>query len=377
MAEVNNDRGIKWYSTREPLILIVLSTLAIVFFVAVSALSRTLHTRQELLGERWFRRATADQKAGHLDRAIGEFQAAELYSRDSFLSQLSLAQVLAVQGRTDEAYSYLLNLREQQPDNGTVNLELARILARKGDITQTTRYYHNAIYAIWPNDPDEHRIAVSLELIEFLFANNVNTQAQSELIAMASNLPTDAAVHTRVGNLFMKAQDYDHALEQFREAIRIDRRNSAALAGAGRASFELAHYTSARRYLEEALAITPNDSANTDLLTTVTLALDMDPFRRKISVSQRNQAVMEAFATAGARLQTCPPSTTESSFEDRWKEMKPHVSEAGLRRNPDLVESAMDLAFAVEEQSSSQCGAPSGKDLALLLVSKLHEGSER
>jgi hypothetical protein len=55
--------------------------------------------------------------------------------------------------------------------------------------------------------------------------------------------------------------------------------------------------------------------------------------------------------------------------------MKPRISEQELRQNPDLMEQAMDLVFEIERQTSATCGTPTGEDLALLLISKLHEGN--
>jgi len=384
----NGDQSLKWYSTREPVILLVLTTLTVLFFLAVSALSRIYHAQQEARGESWYQRGIADRQAGNLDRAISEFQAAELYSRGNFLYQLSLAETLAERGKIDEAYSYFSNLRERQPDNGTVSLGLARILAKKGDTNQAIRYYHNAIYSVWDSDPDQHRRAVRFELVDFLLRNNAKNQAESELIALAGNLPNDPALRTHVGDLFLEAQDYQHALEEFRDALRVDHHDAAALAGAGRAAYELAAYPSAKHYLQGAVAANPDDSASADLLKTVSLVLETDPFRRQLSASQRDRAVIDAFNAAGERLKDCPlPVTTtaqrsstptaEPPLDARWKAMKPQVTLQRLRHDPDFVNDAMDLVFTIEQQTSAQCGAPTGKDLALLLVSKLHEGSER
>jgi hypothetical protein len=55
--------------------------------------------------------------------------------------------------------------------------------------------------------------------------------------------------------------------------------------------------------------------------------------------------------------------------------MEPKVNQGDLRRNPDLAERAMDLVFEIERQTKAACGAPTGTDLALLLISKLHEGN--
>ena len=86
--------------------------------------------------------------------------------------------------------SYLINLWEREPENGHVNLELARIAAQKGETEQALRYYNNAIYATWPGDQEVERRDTRLELIEFLLSINAKAQAQSELIALAANLAT-------------------------------------------------------------------------------------------------------------------------------------------------------------------------------------------
>ncbi len=109
----------------------------------------------------------------------------------------------------------------------------------------------------------------------------------------------------------------------------------------------------------------------------------MDPFRRQISVAQRSQIVVEAFATAGERLKACgaargiraAEAASQSSLAESWAKMKPRITEEGLRRNPDLVEAAMDLVFDIERETSATCGTPAGADLALLLIAKLHEGN--
>jgi hypothetical protein len=55
--------------------------------------------------------------------------------------------------------------------------------------------------------------------------------------------------------------------------------------------------------------------------------------------------------------------------------MQPRISEAQLKRDPDLVEAAMDLVFEIERQTNATCGSPEGSDMALLLIAKLHEGN--
>ena len=151
----------------------------------------------------------------------------------------------------------MINLWDREPENGLVNLELARIAAQKGETEQALRYYHNAIYAIWPGDQEVERREIRLELIEFLLGINAKAQAQSELIALAANLDDDPSQHVRVGDLFLQAQDYEHALAEYRLSLKADRHNAAALAGAGRAAFELGRYDLAQRYLQAAVIANP------------------------------------------------------------------------------------------------------------------------
>ena len=72
---------------------------------------------------------------------------------------------------------------------------------QNGETEQALRYYHNAIYATWPGDQEVERRDTRLELIEFLLGTNAKAQAQSELIALAANLPDDPSQHALVGGV--------------------------------------------------------------------------------------------------------------------------------------------------------------------------------
>jgi tetratricopeptide (TPR) repeat protein len=365
---------------QQPVMLALLAVLAVICFLAVTGLSRVYHAQRDFLGDRWFTRGVADLSAQHYDSAVTEFRAALLYSRDNYTYQLHLAEALIGLKRTAEASTYLVNLWDRQPEDGLVNLELARIAVEKGQTEPALRYYHNAIYATWPADQEAKRRDARLELIAFLLRMNARAQAESELIALAENLGDDASEQARVGDLFVRTLDYERAFAAYRLSLKADRHDREALAGAGLAAFELGRYPQAHRYLQSAVTADPQDKASADLLKTTDLVLQMDPFQREISMAQRNRIVVEAFAAAGERIKACgsqkdsaASTSAQPTLAESWAKMKPRVTERGLQRDPDLVESAMDLVFNIERQTSTTCGTPAGKDMALLLIAELHE----
>jgi tetratricopeptide (TPR) repeat protein len=370
------------YLRQQPVMLAMLAVLAVIFFLAVTGLSRAYQAQRNSLGERWFTRGVADLSAKRFDKAVTEFRAALLYSRDDYPYQLNLAEALIGLKRTAEASAYLVNLWDRQPEDGLVNLELARIAVQRGQTEPALRYYHNAIYAAWPSDQEGKRRAARVELIEFLLNTDAEAQAQAELIALAENLGDDPAQQEHVGDLFLRARDYEHSLAVYRLSLKAARDNRAALAGAGWAAFQLGRYPLAERYLQAAVAGNSSDSQSADRLETTQMVLRMDPFRRQISVAQRDKIVVSAFTTAGQRLRSCGaarlpalPTASQSSLAASWAKMKPQISRQDLKRDPDLVEAAMALVFEIERQTSATCGTPAGADLALLLIARLHEGT--
>ena len=368
------------YLRREPVVLAVLSGLAIILILAVGGVSRVFHAQQDALAARWSARGEADLKARNFDAAVVEFRAALRYSRGDYGYQLSLAQALLGMKRTDEAYAYLINLWGREPENGLVNLELARIAASRGDTEHALRFYHNAIYATWPDNQETDSMNARLELIHYLLGINAKTQAQAELIALEATTGDNAAQEVQLGNLFLRAKDENHALEAYRRSLRLKRDNPEALAGAGKAAFQLGLYPMAHRYLESAVAISPGDKESAALLRTTRFVLHLDPFRAQLPVARRNRIVIEAFAAAGNRLKSCAaPANAHAApalvqnLTQQWTKLKPQITERGIRQNPDLANTAMSLVFNIERQTETECGAPTETDTALLLIASLHE----
>ena len=396
--------NLRLYLRQQPVMFAIFFVITVVFFLFVTELTRVHYAQREALGQRWFKRGVTDLNAKNYSAAVTDFRGALLYAPDNYDYQLNLAEALIGENKPGQASAYLLNLWDREPDNGEVNLELARIAAQQGRTRDAVRYYHDAVYAAWPSNQDERRHEARLELIELMLQMKSYGQAQAELIALSENVGSEPNWEEHIGDLFLQAGDPEHALGAFQRTLKTNRHDEKALAGAGTAAFRLAQYSLAEHYLLQALAQNSKDTQAADQLKTAQLVLQMDPYRRPLSEARRRRLVMDAFATAGQRLESCPmpappnqasiaaplPGNTgknvvlaganapitpaPATLSDQWAKLKPKMTERALRANPDLEDAAMDLVFRIERQTSVECGPPTGKDLALSLIAKLHEG---
>jgi tetratricopeptide (TPR) repeat protein len=373
MATEPRRLAISPYLQREPVTLALLALMAVAFFSAVGGLSRVYHAQQSSLADRWASRGVNDLNAHRYNAAGVDFHTALLYDRDNGAYQLSLAESLLGLHRFDEAHAYLINLWEREPDNGLVSLELARIAVHDKQTNQALRFYHNAIYATWPGNPDEARRRARLELIHYLLSIGANAQAEAELIDLAATVGDDASRQTELGQLFLQVGDHQRALAAFRLGLRLNPDDQPALAGAGQAAFAMGMYPVAQRYLGQAIAASPFDAASAERLKLTQFVLTWDPFRQ-IPILQRDKIVIDAFNTAGARLKTCTtPSATIQTLRQSWSSLNPQINLRALRANPDLVNTAMNLVFQIERQTQNTCAKPSDADQALFLIANLHE----
>ncbi len=374
-------------------VLLGLTVAAVAAFAAVSHLVNRFNANQQSRGRRLYAQGINDMNAGNPGRAVEEFRAALTCDSGNPQYQLNLGRALRDTGRLDEAESYLITLWQRTPEDGTINLALARVAARRDSLDDAIRYYHNAIYGVWASNADVNRRTSQVELIEFLLRRNARPQARAELVTLAASLPPDPELHLETAQLLAKAQDYPSALGEYEKAVMLDRGNAIALAGAGASAYNAGRYRSAERYLQSAVKAEPQDSESRRLLESASLVLSADPFVRHISDAERNRRISAAFARSGERLTTCaqekgvtldgPATADEASppalfaLQSRWLAMKrdlPHLRSPGETDLPDAI---MDLVFQIEHQTAKDCGEPQGVDQALLLISRDREAVDQ
>jgi tetratricopeptide (TPR) repeat protein len=356
-------------------------------FAVTGFATRLYHAQQKAIAQQWFARGQQELRAGRADRAVADFRTALVYQRDNSQIELRLAQALATANRTDEARSYLEDLRSREPENGPVNLELGRLAARQGDLRAALTYYHSAIYGDWAGqDAAPERRAARLELYHFLMSHGATAEAQAELMTLAATLPPDPNLHAEVGQLFLDAGENDQALKEFQSALQEDRHNLRALVGAGEAEFRLGRYSPARAYLERALRYAPRNPEIVRRFQIANAVLSLDPYAPGLPAAVRGHRVAEAFRLAMARLTECARAHGESlggpekgtpleSLYGRGARLRPRVKEPALRRDPDLITAVMDWVADVETLTASYCGPAQGLDEALVLVVREHGGA--
>lgn len=371
---------------RDILLLVVLSATAVALFLFTRAMATKQRQMDARVAAAWFRKAEGQVRAGDMERAIESFRKAASNDRDNREYVVALANALAAAGHNEEARQALLRLRESLPENAEINLYLARLAAKRGDVAEAVRYYHNALYGLWTgSEVDRERRKVRVELIHFLLDRHERSGALSEVLILGAEIPDgDAAAQIETGQLFLKAGDAQHALRHFMRAIGLNRNNTAALAGAGNAAFQLGDYVQAGRYLEAALAQGLSSESALQLLTVTKMISSNDPLAPHLTRQERNSRVLVDFEQSLRRLQSCLDQ--QSGKKDSMNlgleplkadalAMQSKLQPRNLRRDPELLRAGMELIYKIQEATSVSCGEPAGLDRALLLIGRKHSGA--
>ncbi len=378
-----------FWSLRRDTFLLIIFVLLILMFVITGFAVRVYHAVEGGFAEDWYTRGEADLRAGRAEAALADFRTALSYSHDNERYQLRLAQALMAVGQSREAGSeartYLLNLLEHEPGNGTVNLELARLAARDHSVSDALRFYHGAIYGEWEDDPVLRRRAARLELVEFLLDAGQEDAARGELIALAADLPDDPALQTKVGNLLLRVAGYDDALKLFRQALREEPHLAPALAGAGECYFQNGNYALAERYLARAVQQDPHLAQAAAMLDTAQAVLSLDPFNRRLDNMERARRAVLDFNSALMRLQNCAAQRgidlkatggdPLQALSAQAVQLQPRAQQRYLSRDSELLSQVMDTVFEIEQSTAHTCGEPQGMDLALLLMAREQGGT--
>jgi tetratricopeptide (TPR) repeat protein len=368
---------------REPLLVSILVLITILFSALTHSYSHAYDRRRVTLGVEWFERGKQELGNGRPAAAVEDFRTALLYNPRNWDYSMHLADALSQGHHTEQALNYYLGLWQSQPNNGPVNLQLARLSAQKDDVPGAERYFNGAIFGDWAENASANRLTASLEMINFYLERGDSGHAESQLIILSDNLPEDPQLHTRVADLYSRVGDDQRALKQYRQAAQLDPTYLPAVLGAGEAAFRIGDDPAAQTYLSNSLRLDESNAAAKNLLAVIQAVSLLNPYQRGISDSEKAKRALRAFAVAGNRLRSCatgPGSSAAASMEpflERGKQLKAMANARFLIQHPEEIDTLLDFSASAEKRAQSSCGEPTPDDSALLAIARRRETEER
>jgi predicted negative regulator of RcsB-dependent stress response len=403
--------------------LLMLGLAIVLGFSFTSLVVNGFNDKQNALAAEYYHTGLQALDAKHGSAAVGDFEAALVYSHDNFAYGLKLTDALVTSGATGEALAQLRAFREQRPGDAQVNLKLARLEAQREHVDDAVRYYQNAIEGTWPegDDPVVQRLAARFESADYLVRQGNREQAGQMLLALATVLPATSPEQGRLGDLFLRNGDPAEALKVYETALkpcRTERRSrivieggaaeeaavrplvsggegrgarcQSALLGAAKASFAAEGYERAGRYLEE---VQPETAESHELRLEFERMEALDPFARSATGKIRAERSVAAFHTAVQRLAGCGvpfaqalsrgEKSAKAEEPEEWSglakwasQLSPMMSERKAQGREDVIESTMRFAFQAEMAAQKSCGKGSLNDEALLLLARERLGAK-
>lgn len=295
-----------------------------------------------------------------------------------------LAEALADAHHTEEATNYFLSLRDLDPANGFINLELGRLARQRGDTAQAINYYRASTLGNWGTDSINLRRQVQLELSDYLIQNGDKVGARAELLVAAANAPETASLDILFGDKLQLANDPADAQSFYQKAIKLEPRNFEALSKAGNLAYNTGDYPAADRLLSRALRERPKSLENTSQLAELKSTADnaarvlsLNP-SRNLPVDERAEHLHADAIITRLRFNVCAarfdnaatlPSALQS-LKDQWQSAAELIDRRSALEDQANQDNLTQLVFNTEVQTSQFCGPPTGDNALLLLLAK-------
>ena len=370
---------------RDALTFFSLLVVTIVLLLVTLFLFRSFASHREDLARRWSARGQTALSSGRPDQAIFALRTALSYAPGERAYELLLAQALGAASHTEESYNYFLSLWETQPGDGFINLNLARLAAKKNETQAAINYYRAAIFGTWEGNGTVRRREVRLELAHYLIAHHDPGGARTELLIAGSNDLNDPAVDLALAPLLESVGDTYDALKQYDKVLGQEPDNGPALIASGRLQYQAGNFEEAHRLLERALPSRGATSSSEAVLSPEAKTMLDNSARilvlapsRKVPSKERVDRILKAREIAKSRLSSCnakisSSGSTASSLQNlaaAWSGREGTTGRSALLRDSNEQEHVMKLVFDTEAQTSTICGAPTGDDALLLLLAK-------
>lgn len=356
--------------------------IAIVFLViaGLATVDRLLERAQNSEGRRLAEHSYVDglrlRRAGKAEEAVEAFRKAHALERANSQYELELIDALIHAGKPEEADQLLRELLEREPNNGRANLYAAHLRLAEGKIAAAESYYHRAIYGEWPNNASAQRIAVRMELAEFLAARGKQEELLAELLPLQEETANNPEAQRRIAQLFVAAGAPSRAIDEYRALIRQNPKDVAAYAGLGDTELQAGNYRLARETFLSALARKPHDPSLQEKLELSTTLNALDPTARNLTSGEKYRRSMRVLELARANLQGCL-STNPQAASPSTQQLAASMDEALTKKHPsdsnEAAEQILSLAENAWQARIKLCGnsIPAEDEPIRLIMEKL------
>jgi tetratricopeptide (TPR) repeat protein len=385
------------------LIIVILSGLTYLLF-------HSFKSHELDLAQRWKRRGEIALHKGEPTVAIDALRSSLAYQADRS-TEIELAEALAQAGRIHEAVAYFTTLRETEPGNGIINLQLARLAARQNQHTLAISYYQTAIDGTWEGDGYTRRREVRLELAQYLISIHEFTRARNQLLVAAGNAGNLPPTLLKIASMLEQCESTADALQIYRNLSKQREPSWQALSGAGRTAYKLGEFDLALHYLDRALyaqafvaqpaavqAAIRNMQSTTSQILAIYPSTDLSIRDRALRIQHNVAVARKRFnscqapvAAAALAAPAAPPATSSSSLlppampvnplvqnaqasakalAARWARVPRNTTLFYLEQNPQAEQTLMQLVYDTEIDAAKQCGTPHGEDALLYQIAQ-------
>ncbi len=349
------------------LVLVVIIALVI---AGLATFDKFLATAQAVEGQHLAQQSHLDglrlRRAGKIKEAVDALRKAYSLERRNTEYELELVDSLIAAGQIDRPELLIHDVLERQPNDGRANLLGAHLMLAEGEPDQAESYYHRAIHGEWPTDAVAHRVAVRMELVDFLAARGKRQDLLAELLVLQEKAGRDPATEERLARLFLVAGSPSRAADEYRAVIKQNPKDAAAYLGLGEAELQRGEYHLAHKAFLAASNYNPGEaSIRRQVELSDTLAA-LDPTSRKLTSMEKYRRSLRILDLARSGLERCAAGNLALA-SDETRQLLASANDALTSTPPveatnEIAENVLNLVERTWQARIEICGPALSQD---------------
>ncbi|MDQ2833441.1 MAG: tetratricopeptide repeat protein [Acidobacteriota bacterium] len=336
----------------------------------LATFDKFLATAQAVEGQHLAQQSHLDglrlRRAGKIKEAVDALRKAYSLERRNTEYELELVDSLIAAGQIDRPELLIHDVLERQPNDGRANLLGAHLMLAEGEPDQAESYYHRAIHGEWPTDAVAHRVAVRMELVDFLAARGKRQDLLAELLVLQEKAGRDPATEERLARLFLVAGSPSRAADEYRAVIKQNPKDAAAYLGLGEAELQRGEYHLAHKAFLAASNYNPGEaSIRRQVELSDTLAA-LDPTSRKLTSMEKYRRSLRILDLARSGLERCAAGNLALA-SDETRQLLASANDALTSTPPveatnEIAENVLNLVERTWQARIEICGPALSQD---------------